>query len=290
MDIEAHAARHQAGGDDVVNLDELGAPTGPVDFNGQKATGLAAGTATGDAARYDELHAHEIDTSNPHSVTAAQAGAIPDAADSVKDTHIDWGAGASQVDADDVPESATKKWAGETGADVTASHPCSASGDKADKVTTPTAGDFAGLDADGNLTDSGHKDADYADAVHAAEHKSDGSDVLNHYMVVQAHKSSVDVSQSDAEIFEFTAPAALTLSEVQVYCTATAATASVDVKEAGVSVLLVAATPSAGAVVKPTISDSAIASGAAVTVHVTTDGTGTITDLTVTLVFTLPVL
>jgi len=37
-------------------------------------------------------------------------------ADGVKDTHIDWGAGAGQVDADDVPGSATKKWAGETGA------------------------------------------------------------------------------------------------------------------------------------------------------------------------------
>ena len=37
-------------------------------------------------------------------------------ADSINDTHIDWGAGANQVDADDVPESATKKWAGETGA------------------------------------------------------------------------------------------------------------------------------------------------------------------------------
>lgn len=38
---------------------------------------------------------------------------------------------------------------------------------KADKVTGATAGNFAGLDADGNLTDSGHKDADYADATHA---------------------------------------------------------------------------------------------------------------------------
>lgn len=37
-------------------------------------------------------------------------------ADSINDTHIDWGAGANQVDADDVPESATRKWAGESGA------------------------------------------------------------------------------------------------------------------------------------------------------------------------------
>lgn len=107
----------------------------------------------------------------------------------------------------------------------------------------------------------------------------------NHYMIVQAHKSSVENSESDTEVFEFTAPLAMTLTEVQVYCTDTAATASVDVKEEGTTVLEAAATPSAGAVVKPTISDSAIAADAAVTVHVTTDGTGTITDLTVTLLF-----
>lgn len=102
---------------------------------------------------------------------------------------------------------------------------------------------------------------------------------------VTAHKGSVGSSLTDAEIFEFTMPVAATLESVQVYCTATAATASVDVKEGGTSVLSAAATPSAGAVVTPTISDANIASGAAVTVHVTTDGTGTITDLSVTLVF-----
>jgi len=102
---------------------------------------------------------------------------------------------------------------------------------------------------------------------------------------VVATKSSVGANQSDVEIFEWTAPQALRLVEVQVYCTATAATASVDVKEAGTTVLSAAATPVAGSVVKPTISDAAIASGAAITVHVTTNGTGSITDLTVTLRF-----
>ncbi len=38
---------------------------------------------------------------------------------------------------------------------------------KADKVAEATNGNFAGLDANGNLTDSGHKDADYADVSHA---------------------------------------------------------------------------------------------------------------------------
>ena len=38
-------------------LNTLPVPTGAVAMNGQKITGLAAGTATGDAARYDELNA-----------------------------------------------------------------------------------------------------------------------------------------------------------------------------------------------------------------------------------------
>ena len=40
-------------------------------------------------------------------------------ANSVDDTHIDWGAGANQVDADDVPESATKFWVTVDGIDDT---------------------------------------------------------------------------------------------------------------------------------------------------------------------------
>lgn len=39
--------------------------------------------------------------------------------------------------------------------------------DKADKVVGAVAGHFAGLNASGNLVDSGQKDSDYADAVHA---------------------------------------------------------------------------------------------------------------------------
>ncbi|KKM71196.1 hypothetical protein LCGC14_1433040, partial [marine sediment metagenome] len=41
---------------------------------------------------------------------------LDDAADEIKNTHIDWGSGAGQVDADDVPESATRFWGAETGA------------------------------------------------------------------------------------------------------------------------------------------------------------------------------
>ena len=39
--------------------------------------------------------------------------------------------------------------------------------DKAEKAASPTAGHFAGLDANGNITDSGKKASDFANASHA---------------------------------------------------------------------------------------------------------------------------
>lgn len=103
--------------------------------------------------------------------------------------------------------------------------------------------------------------------------------------MVATYRASVGASQTDVEIFRFDPPVDLTLEEVQVYCTATGATASVNVKEGGASVLSAAATPVAGAVVKPAIADGQIAAANDVTVHVTTNGTGSITNLTVTLLF-----
>lgn len=111
------------------------------------------------------------------------------------------------------------------------------------------------------------------------------SSLVKDRRVVTAHVSSVGNSQSDIEVFEFDPSEDLTLEEVQVYCTATTATAGVDVKEGGTSVLSAAATPIAGSIVKPTISDGDISSANNVTVHVTTDAGGDITDLTVTLLF-----
>lgn len=102
---------------------------------------------------------------------------------------------------------------------------------------------------------------------------------------VTAHRASVGGGLSSAAVFQFDAPRALTLEQVQVYCSGVTATASVDVKVAGASVLSAQAAPVAGAVVKPTISDAEIASGSAVTVHVTTGGTGQISDLAATLLF-----
>ncbi len=46
---------------------------------------------------------HLSNTSNPHSTTYSQVGAIQDANDTVKKSHIDWGPGANQVTAADMP-------------------------------------------------------------------------------------------------------------------------------------------------------------------------------------------
>ena len=45
--------------------------------------------------------------------------------------------------------------------------------EKAEKVSSPTAGNFAGLDSSGNLTDSGKKPGDFAAASHTHEGKAD---------------------------------------------------------------------------------------------------------------------
>jgi len=52
-------------------------------------------------------HDHITNTSNPHNVTYSQVGAIQDANDTVKSSHIDWGTGTNQVSLDDVPDGTT---------------------------------------------------------------------------------------------------------------------------------------------------------------------------------------
>lgn len=102
---------------------------------------------------------------------------------------------------------------------------------------------------------------------------------------VTAFYPQVGNSQTGLEVFEYRAPQGLVLEEVQVFCTATTSTTSIDVKEGGVSVLSAAATPVAGSVVRPTISDADIVSASSVSMCVTTNGSGSVTNLTVTLLF-----
>lgn len=102
--------------------------------------------------------------------------------------------------------------------------------------------------------------------------------------VLQAYKASVSSGQAAAKVFEFAIGETLTIDEVQVFCTAVTATASVDVRESGFSVLSAPVTPSAGTAVSGTIADAALAAGNHLTVHVTTDGSGAVSDLAVVIV------
>jgi len=77
---------------------------------------------------------------------------------------------------------------------------------KADKVASPTSGNFAGLDSNGNLTDSGSKAADFATAAQGAKADSavqevaegstdgtiavDGTDVAVHGLGGAAYKAA----------------------------------------------------------------------------------------------------
>lgn len=105
--------------------------------------------------------------------------------------------------------------------------------------------------------------------------------------ILQAHVDSVGSGASDFEFFEFTMPQNATLSSVQVYAAAVTATATVDVKESGTTVLSGSVTPAAGSVVSGSISDTLLANGNALTVHITTDGGGSVGLLTVTIVMNL---
>jgi hypothetical protein len=90
--------------------------------------------------------------------------------DRVKDTHVDWGAAAGQVDADDVPESATKKWAGETGADVTANNAPQA---HASQHQNGGADEISVLGLSGLLADG------QTPLAHKASHENGGGDEMS---------------------------------------------------------------------------------------------------------------
>lgn len=101
--------------------------------------------------------------------------------------------------------------------------------------------------------------------------------------VVSAHCQSVVSSASDIELFAFDPREDLTVEEIQVYCRAVSSTATVDIKAGGSTLLSSPVTPSAGSIVKATLSTATIADHENITVHATTDGSGSIGDLSVTL-------
>lgn len=115
----------------------------------------------------------------------------------------------------------------------------------------------------------------------------DAANVRDRRMLT-ACRGSVGANQGGVEIFAWDPPGDVTMEEVQVYCSGVVAVAGVDVKVNGGSVLSAPATPSAGVIVKPVISAGSIPAGHKVTVHVTTNGSGSISDLAVTMLLKSP--
>jgi hypothetical protein len=103
----------------------------------------------------------------------------------------------------------------------------------------------------------------------------------NSYVTYQWFFNAVPISQTNVYMASWKMPAVATVVGATVWCTATAATSTVDITEGTVSILSAAMTPSAGVLVEGSISDSSIASGAELRVKVNTNGSGTITNCSV---------
>lgn len=104
--------------------------------------------------------------------------------------------------------------------------------------------------------------------------------------IVTAHRAAVGADESDTVVFAFEPERELRLEAVQVFCSAAATAASVEVRQAGESLLAAAAIPLGGQIVKPSVARHEINAEDPVTIHVTTDSGGNISNLSVTLVQT----
>ena len=110
-----------------------------------------------------------------------------------------------------------------------------------------------------------------------------GASTIIDKRMIEAPVASVPINQAAAEFFQYTVPAIGQVVGINVYCTATAATASVDVQKNSVSILTGVVTPQAGVDVGATIdgTKNGLVASDVLTVNVTTNGTGTITNLAV---------
>ncbi len=104
------------------------------------------------------------------------------------------------------------------------------------------------------------------------------------YRQVSFGPAQVAANQNAVKVFEYHPPTGMVLEEVQLFCTAIASIASVSVRRSGVTTLCGPAAPVAGTVVKPVIADGNIAGADTLTVHVTSDSGGSVSNLTVLLV------
>ena len=72
--------------------------------------------------------------------------------------------------------------------------------DKADKVSNPTNGNFAALDSNGNLTDSGHNDSDYAPLSHTHGAITSGGKIQSEAIAPEDGQSLVVIKVSNSTV------------------------------------------------------------------------------------------
>jgi hypothetical protein len=153
-----------------------------------------------DAATYDDTALAARVSANEGDLTTLKAGASTEGSVAYQIAQVVAGADASF---DTLKEIADWIMSDTTGAAKMASDINSLSSSKADKVASATSGNFAGLDANGNLTDSGKKAADFATAAQGAKADSavqDGSYVHtdNNYTSAEKNKlAAIDASVSN---------------------------------------------------------------------------------------------
>ena len=118
------------------------------------------------AATYDDTALAARVSANEGDLTTLKAGASTEGSVAYQIAQVVAGADASF---DTLKEIADWIMSDTTGAAKMASDITSLSNTKADKVASATAGNFAGLDVNGNLTDSGKKAVDFATAAQGAK-------------------------------------------------------------------------------------------------------------------------
>jgi hypothetical protein len=102
-------------------------------------------------------------------------------------------------------------------------------------------------------------------------------------MIVSAHADQVGSSENALEIFKVWAPAALTIEQVQMYCMTVSATATVDIRKNSTTILSAPGNLQAGSVITPVVVNADIAHSDYLSVHVTTDASGSIGGLSVSM-------
>ena len=120
-----------------------------------------------DAATYDDTALAARVSANEGDLTTLKAGASTEGSVAYQIAQIVNENNNGSIDT--LNEIAAWIVSDTTGAAKMASDISDLSSGKADKVASATAGNFAGLDANGNLTDSGKKAADFATAAQGAK-------------------------------------------------------------------------------------------------------------------------